>query len=247
MGKAARAACIFTPMALTTASLICLVLVMVAQLSNNNKAPLTSADTSRFAASDEANTKKDLLAALSGSISSKTLKDFYLVGLWSYCEGDSGNGIEDITYCSSPTTKFWFDPTDVWGLKTTSVQNVLGDGLQKGLDAYRRVVGWMIWTFIIATTLTAAEFVTCFFTCVTRKASLLTLILSITSSVFVIVAATIVTAAYGVLAGIFNTALESYNLKFSLGKEALLILWLGVALRVASGPFWLPTVCCCKP
>jgi hypothetical protein len=42
MGKAGRIACIITPMALTIASLICFLCVMVGQLGNNNKAPSTS-------------------------------------------------------------------------------------------------------------------------------------------------------------------------------------------------------------
>jgi hypothetical protein len=42
MGKAGRIACIITPMALTVASLICLLIVMIGQLGNNNKAPSTS-------------------------------------------------------------------------------------------------------------------------------------------------------------------------------------------------------------
>jgi hypothetical protein len=42
MGKAGRVACIITPMALTVASLVCLLLVMIGQLGSNNKAPSTS-------------------------------------------------------------------------------------------------------------------------------------------------------------------------------------------------------------
>jgi hypothetical protein len=42
MGKAGRVACIITPMALTLASLVCLLLVMIGQLGNNGKAPSTS-------------------------------------------------------------------------------------------------------------------------------------------------------------------------------------------------------------
>lgn len=42
MGKVGRFACVITPMLLTVASLICLLLVMVGQLGNNNKAPSTS-------------------------------------------------------------------------------------------------------------------------------------------------------------------------------------------------------------
>lgn len=48
MGKAGRIACIATPMVLTVASLICLLLVMVGQLSNNHKAPTTNLQADLF-------------------------------------------------------------------------------------------------------------------------------------------------------------------------------------------------------
>jgi hypothetical protein len=215
MGKAGRIACIITPMALTIASLICFLCVMVGQLGNNNKAPSTSlgtdlyffkvrsppqcplqsanspqADTSNFTTDpqsildkaknegDKFNINNDLLDALTGAASSKELKDFYQVGLWSYCEGEKKDGVEKITYCSSSKTQFWFDPIEVWGLKNTSVQNVLGDDLQKGLNTYKKVAGWMNWAFIIATILTAAEFVVGFFAIFSRWGSLVTTILS---------------------------------------------------------------------
>jgi hypothetical protein len=42
MGKTSRKICLITPLSLTVASLICLIIVMVGQLSSNNKAPPTS-------------------------------------------------------------------------------------------------------------------------------------------------------------------------------------------------------------
>lgn len=127
---------------------------------------------------DKFNINNDLLDALTGAASSKELKGFYQVGLWSYCEGEKKDGVEKITYCSSSKTQFWFDPIEVWGLKNTSVQNVLGDDLQKGLNTYKKVAGWMNWAFIIATILTAAEFVVGFFAIFSRWGSLVTTILS---------------------------------------------------------------------
>lgn len=219
MGKAGRIACIITPMALTLASLICFLCVMVGQLGNNNKAPSTSlgqdlyffkasspphyiynkltgpqADTSNFTTDpqtildkakdegDKFNINNDLLDALTGAASSKELKDFYQVGLWSYCEGEKKDGVEKITYCSSSKTQFWFNPVEVWGLQNTSVQNVLGDDLQKGLNTYKKIAGWMNWAFIIATILTAAEFIVGFFAIFSRWGSLVTTILSTVSS-----------------------------------------------------------------
>lgn len=166
----------------------------VASTHTRNLLTILQADTSNFTADpetilnkindagDNVNVNSDLLNALTGAASSKELKDFYQVGLWSYCTGTKENGVEKITYCSSSKTQFWFNPVEVWGLQNTSVQNVLGDDLQKGLNTYKKVAGWMNWAFIIATILTAAEFVVGFFAIFSRWGSLVTTILSTVSS-----------------------------------------------------------------
>jgi len=268
MGKAGRVACIITPMALTVASLVCLLLVMVGQLSNNDKAPTTNlqADLFFFKANmtafrkdpqgiadkladklDKLGHKNDLLDALTGAASSKDLEDFYKVGLWSYCSGEYDDArVEKYTYCSPSKTNFWFNPVDVWGLKNTSVQNVLGDDFQKGLDTYKKVAGWMNWAFIIATILTAAEFVFGFFAIFSRWGSLVVTIISTASSIFTIAAAATATGVYGVLTGVFKTALEDYEIEASMGNKMLQVMWLGVAFSIASGLFWLLSVCCCS-
>lgn len=38
------------------------------------------------------------------------LHDFYQVGLWNFCEGYVGTGI---TFCSKPTTLYWFNPVEI--------------------------------------------------------------------------------------------------------------------------------------
>jgi hypothetical protein len=120
----------------------------------------------------------DLLKSLQGAASSKELKDFYKVGLWSYCEGDIVDGQEKITFCSSAKSGFWFDPFAVWGLKDTSAQKALGEDMQKGLDAYKKVAGWMVWSFIIAICLSAAEFILGFFAIFSRWGSFVVTLVS---------------------------------------------------------------------
>lgn len=38
------------------------------------------------------------------------LHDYYLVGLWDYCEGYNNEGI---TSCSKPKTLYWFNPVEI--------------------------------------------------------------------------------------------------------------------------------------
>lgn len=143
------------------------------------------------------------------------------------------------------------------------MQNVLGDDLQKGLNTYKKIAGWMNWAFIIATALTAAEFVVGFFAIFSRWGSLVTTILSTVSfptfwacelqtntpqasTIFSVAAAATATGVYGVLTGVFHTALEPYNIDASMGNKMLQVMWVGVALSIASGLFWTLSVCCCS-
>lgn len=54
------------------------------------------------------------------------------------------------------------------------------------------------------------------------------------------------TALYGSLTGVFQSVLKPYNIKASMGNKMLATLWLGVAFSLASGFFWLISVCCCS-
>lgn len=97
--------------------------------------------------------------------------DFYLVGLWSYCKGYRIKEVQTITYCSSPTTHFWFDAADVWGVRHASLQSELDFNL-------KRAAGWMGAAFAITLVCNVLEFVTGLFAMSYRRWSLLTAIFS---------------------------------------------------------------------
>jgi hypothetical protein len=155
----------------------------------------------------------------------------------------------------------------VWELKDTSAQKVLGEDLQKGLDTYKKVAGWMVWSFGIALILSAAEFVIGFFAIFSRWGSLVTTIVSTVShyaphcsvnkgdhanhhsqaqTIFIIAAAATSTAIYSTLTGVFESVLKPYNIDASMGKQMLSVVWLAVAFGLASGFFWLVSICCCS-
>jgi len=262
MGKAGRFACILTPMLLTLASLICIAIVMIGQTPwKGNDAPKTSlgrdlyffkADTSAFVSDpntilDNVNLDNNLLKALQGAAGAKELKDFYQVGLFSYCEGDKDDkGKETITYCSERKFSFYFDPTVVWELKDTNIQKIFGDKFQKGLDAYKKAASWVVWAFVITLVLAAVEFVVGIFAIFSRWGSLVTTIISTAQTIFALAAAASATAIYLALVGIFETALKPYKIKASVGSRMLSVVWLAVAFSIGSGLFWLFSVCCCS-
>jgi hypothetical protein len=151
----------------------------------------------------------DILDAIQGTANSGVLKDFYQVGLFSYCEGDRDEktGKETITYCSPRKFQFYFNPMEVWQLKNTSIQNVLGEDFDKGMNLYKKVAGWMNWAFVITLILTAAEFVIGFFAIFSRWGSLITTIISSAQTVFAIAAASTATAIYTTLLTAFKSVL----------------------------------------
>lgn len=125
----------------------------------------------------------DFINALDSAASSKKLKDFYQVGLWSYCEGDKNknDNTETITWCSPRKFQFHFDPIAVWELQNTSVQEMLGDKFDSGMNAYAKAAGFMNWAFVITLVLTAVEFVVGFFAIFSRWGSLVTTVISTVS------------------------------------------------------------------
>lgn len=259
MGKAGRFACIFVPMVLTIASLVCQILVFSGQTNKDMSLPrdlwffkAVAKDFNRDPTGDLPdipNTDLDnkLLQALQGVSTDKELKDFYLVGLWNYCEGDIKNDDKyEITHCSGRKANFWFNPVDVWELKNTTADELFPDKLQDGLNAYEKASKWMFTAFVIAICLTLAEFVVGIFAIFSRWGSLVTTIISTAQTVFMLAAAISATAIYAILAGVFESVLKPYNIRASLGRKMYITLWFAAAFSIASGFFWLISVCCCS-
>lgn len=172
MGKAGRAACILTPMLLTLASFICLLLVELGGISKGNE---TLNDFNFFTAdltnlTVPSGSSSELSTAIQTAKDSGALAEIYQIHLWNYCSSNSSSD-GDIDYCSKRKTNFVFDPLDVWGISiansTTSTatssgdnavesaintvtsnlseyeDELLGDSGKKALDAYRKVAKWM--------------------------------------------------------------------------------------------------------
>lgn len=51
---------------------------------------------------------------------------------------------------------------------------------------------------------------------------------------------------YASLVAIFHSVLEPYNINASMSTKMLSLLWIAIAFSIASGFFWLISVCCCS-
>ncbi|KAF1958760.1 hypothetical protein CC80DRAFT_408478 [Byssothecium circinans] len=260
MGKLGRFSAIFIPMGLTIASLICLCIVLVGQTNKNmslsNDLWFFKANTKDFNANPDLKIDKlpganqidnDLLKALQGAAKTDKLQDFYKVGFWGYCEGEiDSNGKENIKTCSERKNYFWFNPVEVWKLGDTPAQKLFPEDMQKGLETYHKVSRWMFTAFMIAVASTVVEILVGIAALFSRWGSFVTTIVSTVSTIFTFAAAITVTSLYATLVAVFESVMKPYNIKASMGKQMLATLWLGVAFSMASGFFWLFSVCCCS-
>lgn len=121
MGKAGRIACIFTPMALTIASLICTIIVEMGgwdssstTLNNMYFLQVNMSDLDVAGASDAAKTT-DLDTILANAKSS--LNSTYQIHLWNYCTSTMSKP-DEISWCSPRKSEFVFDPVKIWNLNS---------------------------------------------------------------------------------------------------------------------------------
>ncbi|KAF2275881.1 integral membrane protein-like protein [Westerdykella ornata] len=259
MGKLGRFVCIAAPLLLTLASLICQVLVFMGQLNRNSAIQrdlyFFKANTKDFnpkPLSDipdipHTDTDNRLINALQGVSTSASLKDFYQVGLWNYCEGEiDASGKDTIVYCSPRKASYWFNPIEVWEFKDITPDQIYNDEMKKGIDAYSKVAKFAFAAWVIAAILTGVEFIVGIFAVLSRWGSVVTTVVAAAQTIFIIAAAGSSTAIYLTLAGVFRSVLAPYGIKAELGANMFAVVWLAVICSVAAGFFWLISICCCS-
>ncbi|KAL1297847.1 hypothetical protein AAFC00_006374 [Neodothiora populina] len=124
MGKAGRAACIFTPLALSIASFVCIILINLGGFSKHsdtlNDLYFFEADFSNFTTSSSSSTELSLL--LEAAKDSGDIADQYRINLWNYCTvnstSDSTSNSSDVDWCSARKRNFWFNPLEVWNIES---------------------------------------------------------------------------------------------------------------------------------
>lgn len=249
-------------MALTIASLICLIIVGLGGTNKSNSfyndLYFFRANTSDISVDPSlldlpTNRFDNLLGDSAGSAvkTALNISDFYHISLWNYCEGNfgknsSGGAVDDVTFCSPHTNEFWFNPVEVWGLNNTGVDKFFSKELQDGLNTYKAVAKWMFIAYIVALISTIVEILVGFLALFSRLGSVVTTIVSSVSSLFLVGFALTSTILYASLTATFNDALTKYNIHGSLGHQIYVNIWLAVVFSMASGLFWLFSSCCCS-
>jgi len=268
MVQAGRVACIFTPFALSIATLVCLILIFLGGTREKSNALgdlyFFEADLSSFAnaTSNELldiidisstlnnlnlakrDTDSELTSLLAEAQKDLKIKDFYTIYLWNYC---SWNGDEKYSYCSPGKAEFWFNPIDVWGLNDTAgIETLIPTDLKDALKTYQTVSKYMFVVYVIALVATAVELLIGISAIFSRWGSFFTTFFAVVAFLANLAASIIATVLFSVLETAFNKEFKSLNITSSMGKAIFRTTWLAVVFSGIAAFFWFFSICCCS-
>ncbi|KAL3418552.1 SUR7 protein [Phlyctema vagabunda] len=266
---AGRFLCVALPFGLTFASLVCILIAMLAGITNKNldMFELKTANLSISVSSlenlidltrREAHFSDTLTSALNSAVSDATggdsnanitasdlgLADEYKVSLWNYCAETGSN--RNCTSAKFDWAAKALNTTDLDNLASATGTSVtLPKEVKTALKTFSKVSKWTQVVYIIAVIATAAELFLGFFAMCSRMGSCCTFIVSGFSSVAIIAASIMATAMSSVVVGSLNTVTKAYGVKANLNRSFLITTWMAVAFSLGAGIFWMATICCC--
>ena len=264
-----RVLCVGLPFGLTLASLVCLLIAMLAGITDKNL-DMFEVKTQNFSVSSSSlKNFEDLLkrepdtghfsaltaAALNGAATSTStsvnitaadlgLADSYKISLWNYCATTGSK-----TTCSKG--KFnWasseLNTTNITTLASSTGTNVtLPKEIRDSLKTFTVVSKWTEVVYIIAFIASVLEIVVGLLGFCSRMGSCCTFIVSGFSTTAVIVASIMATVMSSVVVGAIESAAKAYGAKASLNTNFLAVTWLAAAFSIGAGLFWLFSICCC--
>ncbi|KAI9051950.1 hypothetical protein LZ554_004205 [Drepanopeziza brunnea f. sp. 'monogermtubi'] len=259
---AGRFVCVALPFGLTLASLICILIVMLAGITNKdldmfeirtqnlsissssleNLVDLTKRDDSLSALTVAAlspNPSTDITAA------DLALADSYKVSLWSYCATTGGK-----SNCTSPefnwaATKLNVSTIESTASALTGMTLKLPSELRSALKTFRVVSRWTQVVYIIAAITCGLELFLGLFGFCSRVGSCFTYIVSGLSTAAIIIASIMATVSSSVVIAAVRSTAKSYGVKGSINTSFLATTWLAVVFSVGAGFFWMFSTCCC--
>jgi hypothetical protein len=266
-----RFICVGLPFGLTLASLVCILIAMLAGVSNKNL-DLFEVQTKNLSisSSDLANLK-DLLkreenhfgglghltaAALNGASSTPTtsinitaadlgLADSYKVSLWNYCAATGSK-----TNCTSAKFNWASDALNTTQIEalassTSGVKVTLPKSLTGPLKTFTVFSKWTEVVYIIAAITCAFEIFLSLFAFCSRAGSCVTFLISGLSTTTIIAASIMATVQASVVTGAIDSVTKAYGAHASINTSFLATTWIAVVFSIASGFFWTFTICCC--
>lgn len=170
------------------------------------------------------------------------LHDFYLVGLWNFCEGYNDEGV---TYCSPTQTLYWFNPVEILlNELLAGATIVLPGNINDILDLIRFASNVMFGCFMTGVCM---NFISIFIAPVTlysRWWSLPFTIWSFIAALLSSAAAIIATVMFTIFRNVI-TSQEGINIGASLGNVMFGFMWTGAAFSILGFVIHVCLSCCC--
>jgi hypothetical protein len=261
-----RFLCVGLPYGLTIASLICILITMLAGVADKNldlfsmdvtNLSISSSDLKNFEnlvsrgmiAQSTANALNGIAntnGAVNITASDLGIADSYKVYLWNYCYTTGSN-----TTCTKAKFDFASSELNISKIDDTISSNgfnvSLPTDVRDALNTFKTVSKWTQVVYIIAILTTVLELVVGCFAFCSRVGSCCTYIVSAISTVAIICASILATVEGAVVVSSIKASTKAYGATATLDSSFLGITWLAVAFSVASGLFWLFSICCCAP
>jgi len=269
---AGRFVCVALPFGLTLVSMICILISMLAGVTNKNldmfeintqnlsissnslenlaseifKRDAHISDLTLKALNNPSTAASSVLSGNNITAADLGLANNYKVSLWNYC---SQNG--STVNCTS--AKFNWAAS---ALNTTAIDALLNSNsagvnvtlpkeLTSSLKTFVVVSKWTQVVYIIAFVTCAIELFFGLFAICSRAGSCLTFLISGLSTTTIIAASILATVQSSVVTGSVDASAKAYGVKASINTSFLATTWLAVVFSIASGVFWMFTICCC--
>lgn len=272
MGRVGRFVCVSVPFILTIGSLICILIVCLAGVTNKSLY-LLKVNTEDFSISSselESLAKRDInlnVRSLSGLIEDAlttttsdavtssssnitaadlSLADSYEVALWTYCTTSGSD-----TTCTSPAFNYASNATNTTKYvelaeSVAGVTVTIPSSVTSALKTFSTISYITQIIYTVAFALTILELVLGIFALCSRIGSCCTFIISGLQTVALIAASVLATVLASVATGAIEGLAKGYGVTANINTSFLVATWFGVALSLGSSLFWMFSICCCK-
>lgn len=268
MGKAARFACILTPMLCTLASLIVGIVIIGAgtnkKLDSWNNYYLVKIDTRgildpsnvsvKDAIKDEASDAVNKFSPIKIGEKSETakkldLEDFYSSYIWNYCYGDIKEGNKwKIGDCKKSSLGYAFSLQRIVDEKSDTDEDTIQypdsvRKIQKTINASSKI---MAYAYLFGMVTTLATFIIGWFGLLSRWGSCATLLFADAACAFLFIASLCATILGYSLKGAINKTQDEFGVKAYVGTKFISATWVCWLFSFGATVFWLFSTCCCS-
>ncbi|KAF7183611.1 hypothetical protein CNMCM7691_003890 [Aspergillus felis] len=160
------------------------------------------------------------------------IPEFYAIGLWGYCKGTSNGTGSIVANCTTPSSSFWFNFTEVLGLEsleTSLVGKIFPSQYEGVMKVYRTASKGIIAFYIMAVIASVLTTVLGLTATLSRWGSSFTSIFAIASAAFNLAGSALATGVYASLVGILKAVFSLQGSGASLGRPMLTASWLSTA------------------